>query len=79
MCRLNWALYKDDRLLSDFDPSNTDQNITDWLNKVNQCAQMYRWDELTTIYLALGKLKGLARLWYDSLKTENAQYSWAQW
>jgi hypothetical protein len=34
---------------------------------------MYHWDELTTIYLALGKLKGMK----GSLKT--TQYSWAQW
>uniref|UniRef100_V5GIL0 Retrotransposon gag domain-containing protein n=1 Tax=Anoplophora glabripennis TaxID=217634 RepID=V5GIL0_ANOGL len=38
---------------------------------------MYHWDELTTIYLALGKLKGIAKVWYDGLKT--AQYSWVQW
>lgn len=73
----SWTLYKDDRLLSDFDPTNDNQNINDWLNKVNECARMYHWDELTTIYLALGKLQGIARVWYDGLKT--TQYSWTQW
>ncbi|KAJ8972237.1 hypothetical protein NQ314_000270 [Rhamnusium bicolor] len=64
-------------LLCDFDPTNDNQTINDWLNKVNECARMYHWDDLTTTYLALGKLKGLARDWYEGLKT--AQYSCAQW
>lgn len=73
----NWAVFKDDRLLGEFDPSTGVLGINDWLNRVNQCAKMYHWDDMTIVYLALGKLKGLARLWYESLN--NTQYSWAQW
>jgi hypothetical protein len=37
--RSNWTLYKDDRLLSDFDPTDDNQTISDWLQKVNECAR----------------------------------------
>lgn len=73
----NWAVFKDDRLIPEFDPSNFMQSIDDWLHKVNDCAVMYHWDEVTKMYMALGKLRGTARVWYDGLKT--TQFSWLQW
>jgi hypothetical protein len=53
--------------------------IHDWLRGVNDCAVMYRWDEVTNMYeyMALGKLRGIARIWYDGLKTTN--FAWEQW
>jgi hypothetical protein len=74
---LNWAVFNDDRLLPEFDPSNLTQSVDDWLRRVNDCAVMYRWDEVTKMYIALGKLRGIARIWYDGLKSTN--FAWAQW
>lgn len=73
----DWLFFKDDRIISEFDPAKGNQSIDDWLKKINNCAHLCHWDEVNTIYLALGKLKGLARVWYDSLK--NNQYSWLEW
>lgn len=73
----NWAVFKNDQLIPVFDPSNLTQNVDDWLHRVNNCAKMYHWDAMTTVYLALGKLRGTARIWYDGLRT--TQYSWPQW
>ena len=74
--RPNWGFFKDDRLIPDFDPQG-ELNINSWLDKINQYAHLYHWDQVTITYLALGKLKGLARVWYDSLKDN--QFNWAQW
>lgn len=73
----NWLLFKDDRLLSEFDPSQSGLSVDDWLRKINDCACLYHWDEVTTVYLALGKLKGLARVWYDGLSSN--QFTWKEW
>lgn len=73
--RPNVPYFKDDRLISDFDPNHS--NVNDWLHKINDLAHMYRWDELTIVYLALGKLKGTARVWYDGLRS--TRYTWKQW
>jgi hypothetical protein len=35
------------------------------------------WDEVTKVYIGLGKLRGTARIWYDGLKT--TQYTWSKW
>jgi hypothetical protein len=45
---VNWALFKDDRVLSDFDPSKSTQTVDEWLRKINDCAHLYGWDEVTT-------------------------------
>lgn len=73
----NWALFRDDMILANFDPSKSSPNVEDWLRKTNECAQIYHWDEVSTIYLALGKLKGLARVWYEGLSINN--FTWVQW
>jgi hypothetical protein len=44
---LNWAIFNDDRLLPEFDPSNLTQSVDAWLRRVNDCAVTYRWDEVT--------------------------------
>lgn len=74
---VNWNVFKDDRLIPEFDPSDLTQNIDDWLCKVNECAVIYHWDDVAKIYIALGKLKGTARIWYDGLKT--MRFAWPQW
>lgn len=71
---VNWNVFKDDRLIPEFDPSDLTQNIDDWLCKVNECTAIYHWDDVAKIYIALGKLKGTAQIWYDGLKT--MRFAW---
>lgn len=52
---MHWTVFKDGRLIPEFDPSNLTQNIDDWLCRVNECAAVYHWDDTAKIYVALGK------------------------
>ncbi|CAG9132461.1 unnamed protein product [Plutella xylostella] len=60
-----------------FDPSLPSHRIDLWLNKVNQCAYLYGWDDKQVIHFALQKLAGNARTWYDSLPT--MVFTWKEW
>ncbi|XP_063894737.1 uncharacterized protein LOC135117976 [Helicoverpa armigera] len=64
-------------ILPDFDPSVKCQRVDIWLNKVNECATVYGWDDKTTIHFAMQKLQGLAKTWYESLPS--ILYSWSEW
>lgn len=64
-------------ILPDFDPSSKNQRIDSWLNKVNECATVYGWDEKTTIHFSMQKLQGLAKTWYESLPS--ILYNWTEW
>lgn len=64
-------------ILPNFDPSVKSQRVDIWLRKVNECATVYGWDEITTIHFSMQKLQGLAKVWYESLKT--IKYTWDQW
>lgn len=64
-------------ILPDFDPSAKSQRVDIWLNKVNECATVYGWDDKTTIHFAMQKLQGLAKTWYESLPS--ILYTWAEW
>lgn len=64
-------------VIPEFDPNNKMQSIQRWLNKVNECAAIYGWDERQTIHFSLQKLTGLAKKWYESLATVN--YTWEAW
>lgn len=60
-----------------FDPSDRNQSAVMWCGKIDELRQLYRWDEDTTIYYALGKLKGEAELWYRGLGS--LKFSWEDW
>lgn len=64
----------DELLVPVFDPSRDDAVIENWLAKVDNLAERYRWDDDTVIRLIPGRLRGNARQWYD----ENLKYdsSW---
>ncbi|CAH2100996.1 unnamed protein product [Euphydryas editha] len=56
---------------------NKNQTITDWLAKVDECAEIYEWSEREIIHYALPKLVGLAKSWYESLSS--VKFSWVEW
>lgn len=64
-------------VIPEFDPNNKTQTVERWLNKVNECAGIYNWNETQIIHFSLQKLTGLAKKWYESLAT--LTYSWDQW
>lgn len=64
-------------ILPEFNPSLNNQRIDIWLNKVNECASVYGWDDKTIVHFAMQKLQGLAKSWYESLNT--ILYTWPQW
>jgi hypothetical protein len=60
-----------------FDPSLPGHRVDLWINKVNQCASIYGWDDLQTIHFSLQKLAGNAKTWYDSLPS--MLFTWREW
>lgn len=64
-------------ILPNFDPSAKNQRIDIWLRKVNECATVYGWDDITTTHFAMQKLQGLAKVWYEGLNT--ILHTWKEW
>ena len=52
-----------------FTPGKPNQSALKWVNKIDQLAQVNRWDESTTVQLMQNRLAGLARTWYENLTT----------
>ena len=55
------------KVLPNFAPVNVNADIYQWINKIEEYASMYGWDELATKHYALSKLEGVAKKWKDSL------------
>ncbi|XP_063624953.1 uncharacterized protein LOC134796705 [Cydia splendana] len=64
-------------VIPDFDPLSREQPITVWLSKVDECAEMYKWNDRQTIHYALPKLTGHAKLWYQGLPS--LKRTWPEW
>lgn len=60
-----------------FNPEDKNQNIEDWCAKVDEIRQMFHWSDEVTIFNALPKLEGLAKVWYRGLRS--VKYSWDEW
>ncbi|XP_028177583.1 uncharacterized protein LOC114365243 [Ostrinia furnacalis] len=63
--------------LPEFDPANKEQTVDIWINKVEECASLYNWSETQLLHYALPKFTGLAKVWYNGLRT--LKYNWAEW
>ena len=63
-----------EKILPEFDPSVKTQSAADWIDKVNSCAILYDWDDKTKLYLAVCRLRGNAKVWYEEL--HETQLSW---
>lgn len=64
-------------VIPDFDPMSKEQTVDSWINKVEECAQIYNWNEKQRIHYALPKLCGVAKTWYQGLPS--VLFSWDEW
>ncbi|XP_022830950.1 uncharacterized protein LOC111359588 [Spodoptera litura] len=64
-------------VIPEFDPMSKHQTVEMWLNKVEECAQLYKWGEDQIIHYSLPKLSGVARTWYQTLPSMS--FSWTEW
>lgn len=64
-------------IVPEFDPKIKNQTITTWINKVNECAEIYSWDGKQTAHYALPKLMGTAKRWYEG--QSSVMYPWDVW
>lgn len=64
-------------VIPEYDPMSKEQTIDAWINKVEECAHIYGWNDRQLIHYALPKLSGVAKSWYQGLPT--VLFSWAEW
>lgn len=64
-------------IVPEFDPMTKEQTILTWLTKVEECSEIYGWEDREIIHYALPKLTGVAKSWYQSLPT--MMYTWSEW
>ncbi|CAH2097483.1 unnamed protein product [Euphydryas editha] len=64
-------------VIPEFDPLSKEQTVSIWLDKVDECAEIYNWSEKQTIHYALPKLIGLAKTWYQGLPS--IKHTWIEW
>lgn len=64
-------------VVPEFDPVHGALTIDKWIDKVEEYAVLYEWDDVAVQHFALTKLAGVARLWRDSLPRE--ERTWLQW
>ena len=62
-------------IIAEFNPLLHD--IMEWLNAVDEYAQINNWSDQVTCHLALSKLRGLAETWYRGLPTR--LFTWGEW
>lgn len=60
-----------------FDPTDINQNVEDWCNKVDEIREIFHWSDDVTIFNAISKLHGLANVWYKGLKS--VKFTWNEW
>jgi len=64
-------------VLPEFDPIKSIITIDQWIDKIEEYAIMYEWDDVSVQHFALSKLTGVAKLWRDSLP--RAERTWIDW
>lgn len=64
-------------IVPEFDPMSKEQSVLTWLTKVEECAEIYHWEDREIIHYALPKLTGVAKSWYQGLPS--MMFSWAEW
>lgn len=64
-------------VIPDFDPKFKD--IKDWIEIIQYNANIYHWSDTGTIFQALSKLKGTAKMWYDSFIESELGWSQFTW
>lgn len=67
-------------MIPEFDPLK--DNVEAWLNIIKSYASTFGWSDSMIRYQALNKLKGSAKIWYDSLLRTSSDWTkwiWADW
>ncbi|CAH2218004.1 jg19309 [Pararge aegeria aegeria] len=64
-------------VVPEFDPMSREQTVLTWITKVEECAEIYGWEEREIIHYSLPKLSGVARTWYQGLTS--VLYTWSEW
>lgn len=64
-------------VIPEFDPLLKQQSIQIWLDKIDECAEIYEWTDKQVVHYALPKLTGHAKLWYQGLPS--IKRTWAEW
>lgn len=52
-------------------------NVNEWIERIDEHAKVYHWDDINTCHLVINKLKGPAEKWYRSLSS--LPKTWAEW
>jgi transposase InsO family protein len=66
-----------DEVLPNFDPVKEDISVNQWIDKIEEYAEIYDWDDLAIRHFGLSKLCGVARAWRDSLPRQERK--WQDW
>lgn len=64
-------------VIPEFDPLVKEQTVNVWIDKVDECAEIYNWSDKQTIHYALPKLSGIAKTWYQGLPS--IKHTWLEW
>lgn len=62
-------------MIPEFDPLT--DNVVSWLNIIESYSSTFSWPDSVVRYQALNKLKGSAKIWYDSLLRND--HTWTNW
>lgn len=62
-------------MIPEFDPLS--DNVVSWLNVIESYSSTFSWNDSMIRYQALNKLKGSAKIWYDSLLRND--HNWTKW
>lgn len=65
----------DKNIIPAFDPAQSNQKVENWLAKVNECDQIYKWTDVQTTHFALPKLSGYA----NKKKKKHILLTWTEW
>ena len=75
---IGWSFRDISELLPEFDPVKENIDITQWISKVEECGEIYGWDDVAIRHFGLAKLTGVARRWRDSLSRDDGR-DWQAW
>jgi hypothetical protein len=64
-------------VLPEFNPVSPTMAIDKWIDKIEEFAILYDWDDVAVQHFALTKLTGVAKTWRDSLP--RADRTWLDW
>lgn len=64
-------------VVPEFNPHNKEQTIDSWIHKVDECSQIYGWNDRQVVHYAMPKLTGVAKTWYQG--QPSLLHTWSEW